>query len=81
MLTDNRCNYCIQELLHVVYRMLTPLVQALPIKRTGRGAILYKPHYTSYHTDGAVINTVAVVYGTDVVVNHTVEAVTMHKAA
>ena len=23
---DNRCNYCIQELLHVVYRMLTPLV-------------------------------------------------------
>ena len=62
-------------------RPLQPLVQVFAIKRTGRGAILYNTHYISYHTDGAVINTVAVVYCTDVVVNRTVEAVTMHTAA
>lgn len=36
-------------------------------------------HYSSYHTDGAVINRAVVVYYTDVVVNHTVAVVIMYK--
>ena len=38
-------------------------------------------HYSSYYTDGAVINCVVIVYYTVAVVNHHDDAVIMHRAA